>query len=418
MEVRVRCCSLTKPAADGSLIGESVVRDYLNSEDYRRAVEGKVMLGYLTHRGRSLETMPENVGNVAALKKTIGKDDAGLCVVDGAPTFTHYVKELYIDEVPGEGPWLMAVVHIFNPKDFDERAAENIKRLRALIKAGVALCCSLVVVAYWDSQTNGTDICRQIKSIKSLDWTANPSFGPLARITEVISDGEDEREFSEVEKDDRYSLKMGEMKVKSFSNLEKFGLGGVPKTSKVNGYYTQLKVKQYSTMSDVDIVSEGETSAGYSQKSFTAMSVNERIRYAKLSPRERFRRLILDYRQSIKTQGGVNKIDKDTLKIMKSLFAGDVLEIMKTVTPMVLEGKNLMTLLNAGSLGVQVRKACQAMYLPYKQALMEVGKQGFVSKQRFSKITAAYSEFISSLQDYVFGATPIEIDNELKEEEE
>jgi hypothetical protein len=77
-----------------------------------------------------------------------------------------------------------------------------------------------------------------------------------------------------------------------------------------------------------------------------------------------------------------------------------------------------MTLLNAGSLGVQVRKACQNMYIPYRQALQEVSKQGFVSKNRYSKITAAYAEFIRSLQDYVFGAEPLEIEEDNTTSEE
>ena len=78
MDVRVRCCSLTKPAADGSLIGETVVRNYLESDDYKKSIDGKLTLGYLTHRGRALESMPDTIGNVGVLKKTVGKDDAGL----------------------------------------------------------------------------------------------------------------------------------------------------------------------------------------------------------------------------------------------------------------------------------------------------------------------------------------------------
>ena len=90
---------------------------------------------------------------------------------------------------------------------------------------------------------------------------------------------------------------------------------------------------------------------------------------------------------------------------------------MSVVTPMVLEGKNLLTLLNAGALGVEVRKACQAMFIPYRQALQEVGKTGAISKARYSKITAAYTDFIKALQNYVFGPEPI-AEEETKGEEE
>ena len=424
MDVRVRCCSLTKNAADGSLIGETAVRNYLDSEEYKLSIDGKLTMGYLTHRGRSIESMPNSVGNAAILKKVVGRDDAGLCVADGAPTFTHYVKEFYIENVPGEGPWLCALVHIFDEREFDDLAAANIKRLKALIRSGVKLTCSLVVVAYWDSQSSGIDICRQIKSIKSLDWTVNPSFGPLARITEVYDEpdrDEVEREFSEIENDRAFAKtqpKGAEIKVKTFSDLNALGLNDVVKTSKINGCFTKLKVKEFSSVCSVTEVSPEtrmysnntyckSSNINMTEKNFSVTAVRDRVKEFKLSPRERFRRLILDYKQAVKAQGGIDKIDDETLRAMKSLFASDVLNIMNVVTPLVLEGKNLVTLLNAGSLGVEVRKAAQAMFLPYKKALQEADKMGQVSKKNYGDITAAYTTFIRSLQEVVFSSKSI-----------
>jgi len=443
MDVRVRCCSLTKNAADGSLIGETVVKNYLESKEYKLSIDGKLTMGYLTHRGRSMDTMPSSIGNTATLKKVVGRDDAGLCVADGVPTFTHYVKEFYIENVPGEGPWLCALVHILDEDGFDDIAAANIKRLKALIRSGIKLTCSLVVVAYWDSQSSGVDICRQIKNIKSLDWTVNPSFGPLARITEVYDDKPDSsnysddeyynelvREFSEIEKDDTFvktQPKNGELKVKEFSDLNQFGLGDAAKTSKVGGVFTKLKVKEFSSVGVIEILPEevevapSPRTSGVREKTFSVTSVKERVKEAKLSPRERFRRLILDYKQVVKASGGAAKIDEPTLKVMKSLFASDVLSIMQVVTPMVLEGKNLVTLLNAGALGVEVRKASQAMFIPYKQALAEADKLGYVSKNKYQAIQTAYTTFIKALQNFVFGtgsSSDVEISEENTEEEE
>lgn len=461
MDVRVRCCSLTKNAADGSLIGETAVRNYLASKEYKLSIDGKLTMGYLTHRGRSMESMPSTIGNTGVLKKVVGRDDAGLCVADGVPTFTHYVKEFYIEDVPGEGPWLCALVHILDEDGFDKIAADNIKRLKALIRSGIKLTCSLVVVAYWDSQSSGIDICRQIKSIKSLDWTVNPSFGPLARITEVYDDfAEDgdleeyEREFSAIDLDYGYKKSQpanGEIKVKTFSDLNALGLNDVARTSKIGGCVAKLKVKEFSSVCSIVEVSptsrvnktevktktysdinastityrySNKNSMEEREKTFSASSIKDRIREAKLSPRERFRRLIVDYKQAVKAQGGVNKIDEETLRIMKSLFAADVLNIMSVVTPLVLQGKNLVTLLNAGSLGVEVRKAAQAMSIPYKKALAEAEKVGQVSKQNYQNITRTYTQFIKALQNVIFGGpttlTPVESeseDEEIAEEE-
>ena len=92
------------------------------------------------------------------------------------------------------------------------------------------------------------------------------------------------------------------------------------------------------------------------QKDFSVIALRDRIRESKYSTRQRFRVLILSYKQLLKQQGGPEKIDPETLKIMKSLFTTDLLDIMKSITPEIMNGKNPGTLLGASSLGKNVRK--------------------------------------------------------------
>lgn len=420
MEVKVRCCSLTKPAADGSIIGETVIRNYLQSKEYQLSVDGRLTLGYLTHRGRNLECLPGSVGS-PKLKTCIGKDDSGLIVAEGVPTYTHYVKEFFIENVEGEGPWLSAKVVIFNEKDFDGLAAENIKRLKALIRAGVKLTCSLVVLAFWDSTSSGIDLCKSIKSIKSLDWTVNPSFGPLARITEVIDDEDLQKEFSEIEDDTTFiksQPREGEIKVKVFSNLSEFGLD-LPKSSKIDGVFTKLKAKQFSTVCSI---SEVETenisttidSSVVEEKSYSIVDIKERLREAKLSPRMRFRKLYISYKQVVRQMGGIEKIDEATLKILKSLFTTDVLAIIKEITPMILQGKQINALIGASSLGKGPRQAAQTLQIPFRMAMKEAQKMGYLTKMRYEKLQKHYIEFVNALIDDVFGnpSMPVEVENE------
>lgn len=422
MEVIVRCCSLTKPAADGSIIGETVIRNYLQSKEYQLSVDGKLTLGYLTHRGRNLECLPSSV-NSPKLKTCIGKDDSGLIVAEGVPTYTHYVKEFFVENVEGEGPWLSAKVVIFNEKDFDGLAADNIKRLKALIRAGVKLTCSLVVLAFWDSTSSGVDLCKSIKSIKSLDWTVNPSFGPLARIVEVIDDEDLQKEFSDIEED--YSFKKsqpkeGEIKVKVFSNLSDFG-SDLPKSSKIDGVFTKLKAKQFSSVCSISEVSTSEhiesevtPSIVEVEKEFSIVDIKERLREAKLSPRMRFRKLYISYKQVIRQLGGIDKIDENTLKILKSLFTTDVLTIIKEVTPLVLQGKQLNALIGASSLGKGPRQACQALQIPFRMAMKEAQKMGYLTKMRYEKLQKHYMDFVNALIDDVFGnpSVPEDIEGE------
>lgn len=416
MEVKVRCCSLTKPAADGSIIGETVVRNYLQSKEYQLSIDGKLTLGYLTHRGRNLECLPGNI-NSPKLKTCIGKDDSGLIVAEGAPTYTHYVKEFFVENVEGEGPWLSAKVVIFDEKNFDGFAAENIKRLKALIRAGVKLTCSLVVLAFWDSTSSGIDLCKSIKSIKSLDWTINPSFGPLARITEVIDDEDLQKEFSELEDDTAFvksQPKDGEIKVKVFSNLSDFGLD-LPKSSKIDGVFTKLKAKQFSTVCFCEVGNiEDSMSETVDEKSYSIVDIKERLREAKLSPRMRFRKLYISYKQVVRQMGGIEKIDEATLKILKSLFTTDVLSIMKEITPMILQGKQINALIGASSLGKGPRTAAQTLQIPFRMAMKEAQKMGYLTKMRYENLQKHYMEFVNALIEDVFGNTtlPNEVEDE------
>lgn len=414
MEVKVRCCSLTKPAADGSIIGETVVRNYLQSKEYQLSIDGKLTLGYLTHRGRNLECLPGNI-NSPKLKTCIGKDDSGLIVAEGAPTYTHYVKEFFVENVEGEGPWLSAKVVIFDEKNFDGFAAENIKRLKALIRAGVKLTCSLVVLAFWDSTSSGIDLCKSIKSIKSLDWTINPSFGPLARITEVIDDEDLQKEFSELEDDTafvRSQPKDGEIKVKVFSNLNDFGLD-LPKSSKIDGIFTKLKAKQFSTICFCEVENiEDSMSEIVDEKSYSIVDIKERLREAKLSPRMRFRKLYISYKQVVRQMGGIEKIDEATLKILKSLFTTDVLSIMKEITPMILQGKQINALIGASSLGKGPRTAAQTLQIPFRMAMKEAQKMGYLTKMRYENLQKHYMEFVNALIEDVFGNTTLPNDVE------
>lgn len=222
----------------------------------------------------------------------------------------------------------------------------------------------------------------------------------------VVSSLLGEKSFSEIESESKFEG----YRVKTFSNLGDLGLDiNVPKTSKINNQFTILKAKSYSTFENVEVVEETK------QKEFSQAHIIERVRLGKLSPRIRFRRLIMDYRQALKSQGGTEKISPDTLKTMKSLFTTDLIGIMQEISPMIIQGKNVNALLGASSLGVEVRKSVQNLQVPYRLAMLENSKQGFVSKVRYQKIQEAYTEFVKSILSYVFN-TPTS--QNLKEEEE
>ena len=85
------------------------------------------------------------------------------------------------------------------------------------------------------------------------------------------------------------------------------------------------------------------------------------------------------------------------------MFTSDVLDIMKQITPDIMAGKQINTLIGASSLGKSVRVAAQKLQIPFRTAMNESAKQGFVSKMRYQAIQDAYIDFINSLMSDIFG---------------
>ena len=236
---------------------------------------------------------------------------------------------------------------------------------------------------------------------------------------------ESEKEFSVIEAQNFNDVvsqeNEGTIKVKTFSDVSGFDLKDTPKTSKIDGKFTTLKVKEFSCFGEVSVLEDDNTSEiteQSEQKEFTQSSIRERLRESKMSPRMYFRRVYLSYSQVMKSLGGVNKIKESDLKILKSMFTSDILWILNQIQPEVLKGKQINTLLGCSSIGKSARQAAQTLQQPLRMAGIEVRKQGFLTKMRYTKLQDAYLEFIRSLQESVFGPNPEPIQEESEEENE
>ncbi len=398
MKIKLRFWKCSQKASDGSVIPLVAFQEYFNSEQYKESIEAKDMLCTLTHRSRDLKALPaDQIG----AKGLIGKDDSMLIVDPRVPSPVMYITKMYYDP---ELDWVCADAELFDESICDKAMAEQVKRFKALIKSGVMLGVSGVVVANWISNGKEGDYCKSIRQIKSIDITCCPS-QKGARIIEVYEDNL-EPETDEVKFDIR-NLK----KIKTFSNTEEpqvrmFSTDdyapGLPKTSKVGLSFTTLKVKEFSQISDYSVIEE-DSKPEEVQKEFSVATLKERLRYNKLSPRQSFRRLIIDYRQLIKSQGNKGLPEEDE-KILKALFATDILNILKQIHPEILKGKQISTLLGASSLGKSTRVAAQKLQIPYKMISKEIEKNGAPTPNRFKKVAEAYIEFINAMTEDVFGS--------------
>lgn len=191
--------------------------------------------------------------------------------------------------------------------------------------------------------------------------------------------------------------------------------------SKINGKVCKLKMKVFSTdgtAKEVQFSSEADLnpvqsieldersfnetkSEEISEKKYSVTALRERLREAKFSPRQKFRRMCLDNKKfyaSVKS-----KISDNDFKLLKGLLASDVMNILNTVTPEIIKGKQINTLLGLSALSKSLRLAGQKLSMPMRMGLREEKNIGAVSKKRYQDLSAAYNDFIRAVFEYCYG---------------
>lgn len=183
--------------------------------------------------------------------------------------------------------------------------------------------------------------------------------------------------------------------------------------SKVNNKVCSLKMKIFScdgVAKEVSYDSEKDLAPVISielpednstQKEFSVSSVKERLRLAKFSPRQRFRRMIIDYKKFYEMTKG--RMSHEDFVLLKGLFTSDVMNIMNIITPEIRKGKQINTMLGLSALGKDLRVAGQKLQIPYRMAINEEVRTGAVTKKRWQDISSSYNEFMDSMMKYVFG---------------
>lgn len=212
-----------------------------------------------------------------------------------------------------------------------------------------------------------------------------------------------------------------EVKVTDMDLSPENGIGPTEKRfSKVNGKVCKLKMKIFSTdgtAKEVQYSDETEinpvTSIELTEKSFndsveiteqklySVTALRERLREAKFSPRQKFRRMCLDNKKfyaSVKS-----KISDNDFKLLKGLLASDVMNILNGVTPEIIKGKQINTLLGLSALSKSLRLAGQKLSPVLRLGLREEKNNGVVSKARYQSLSAAYNDFIKAVFEYCYG---------------
>ena len=421
MKCWIRVLNLNAPASDGSQIPYEVLQSYINSEECKQDLAEHTMVSSLTHRCRNLRAVfPDN----QELTKTTGKDDALIMVEDGAPTITHYITKLEIRN----DHWLWAEANILEETGLDDISIQNIRRLKGLLRNGIFVGASAIIIGYWVSEGKGCDVLRKLVKFKGVDITLNSSWkgAKVMEAWEEDENGEKIKIFSDTTEEDNFN--QDTLKVKAFSDLSSLNYKG-PKSSKIDGQFTLLKAKQFSSVGMIEEVdnegenqpieiekefTEGEKRIEQpEQKEFSVAGIRDQLRERKLGVRLQFRRMIISYKQVLKSMGPNLKPEDES--ILKSMVSSEVLYILNRISDDVIsKNKQINTLLGASSISKSLRIACQDLQMAYRMAGIESRKQGFISKMRYQKLSTAYNKFIEAVLDEIFK----NVDNIPNEEEE
>lgn len=164
MKLLVKLWTTRTPASDGSIIPRDKVEEWLKSDKYRSNIENGTMLSTVTHRDRVLKASP----NGEKLSGVVGKDDNLLLNHSGVGK----IDRIFLPDDPND-EWVYGEVSLFDENLMDEESAKSIKLIKGLIRNGVKLTTSSVIISYWDQN----EVCEKFVDCRGNDFTLSRIWG-------------------------------------------------------------------------------------------------------------------------------------------------------------------------------------------------------------------------------------------------
>jgi len=134
-------------------------------------------------------------------------------------------------------------------------------------------------------------------------------------------------------------------------------------------------------------------------KTFSVSSIKERLRINKLNPRQRFRRMVMDY---MMFASKMDNLSQDEQVEVRNMFIQDVMGVFSSISKELSEGGNLMTILGLTTFGKDVRDAAKVLSPLYRKSIQLTEATGDVPKAMFMRLDDANKAFMDALKKYVF----------------
>lgn len=136
-------------------------------------------------------------------------------------------------------------------------------------------------------------------------------------------------------------------------------------------------------------------------KNFSAATLTERLRLAKANPKLRLRYMIMDYKRYFKQRARKLKDDPKGAKLLRTMFLNDMMGLFSEILPLVVEGKQLNTILGVSQVNPKMMKVARDLSMAYKRSLKQQATAGQISKTNFKNLRTQYNQFMSQLMESV-----------------
>lgn len=137
-------------------------------------------------------------------------------------------------------------------------------------------------------------------------------------------------------------------------------------------------------------------------KTFSAATINERLRIAMRNAKLRFRYTVMDYKKYYKQKESMLKKNPEMAQKLRNMFLTDMMGMFTEVLPQIENGKQLATLVGTSQVTPKLNKVARDLSLAYRKALKMEKSSGQINKGAYSRLKKSYTEFMNELLDQVF----------------
>jgi hypothetical protein len=139
-----------------------------------------------------------------------------------------------------------------------------------------------------------------------------------------------------------------------------------------------------------------------SNKTFSQATINERLRIAKMDPKQRCRYTVMDYKRFWKAHGEQLKSDPENAKCVTQMFISDFMNMFNTILPHIEEGKQLNSLLGLQVIAPGISKEARELSMAYRRALKSEASNGAPTPALYKILASKYRAFLNELLLAIF----------------